>query len=322
MPKLFNPPKALLASGDKTGVFIGGALNMLSIDKDLNFHIASDLSSELSWGKFWEDPEISDQIETITPLDNDAEAIFDPAIMVERIYEGFENIIQRKQIFFGLASFEVNAFEASVYESLDLDQRKLEALMEAHQKSREIGFPKIQKGNFIQVSFVGGLKSVLELEERKRFTQIAAKITQKDASLVGLASVSQAAANFFILNSTVREKNQEVQENDEDNFGFINFAITGKQISPVSWFKIDMGLNSIKQLMDWEEIWKNPKFQNIKGKYIAYLKDFFQKVEKNIAVNSNEFQFEEIKELSEEERLKYIQDCKDAMKELMHTLKD
>ncbi len=314
MTKLFKPHKVLLATGDKTGTFIGMALNMLSIDKNLNLHTVSDLFSELSWGIYYNDPEINDQYDDFDIIKRDDEAR-DPAISVERICEGFENIIQSKQIFFGLASFEVNAFEAPIFDDISLSEQKLDVLMEAHKQARQIGFPTIQKGNHIQCEFKGNLKKWMSFQDPKKFSRIAAEITQKDISLFGIAATSQAAATFFILRTLDGEDRKGSV--DERTFEVLMKGIRNKQIAPVSWFKLDLGLKSIETLEHWDHIKENPDFQKIKRKYAQYLRDNF-KPNKEMGKLSNL----NLEDLTEEDVAKYKDDLKGAMLRLNKMLKD
>ena len=46
----FEPPSAILASGTKEGVELGGSKLILSIDASHNLHSEGVIFSELSWG--------------------------------------------------------------------------------------------------------------------------------------------------------------------------------------------------------------------------------------------------------------------------------
>ena len=47
--EFYGPPEAILASGTKEGVELGGNKLILSIDKDHNFYNEGNIATEMSW---------------------------------------------------------------------------------------------------------------------------------------------------------------------------------------------------------------------------------------------------------------------------------
>ena len=61
--EFYNPPLAILASGTKEGVELGGSKLILSIDSAHNLFSEGNIFTEMSWATFYEDEALADQID-------------------------------------------------------------------------------------------------------------------------------------------------------------------------------------------------------------------------------------------------------------------
>ena len=145
--KFFNPPKAINSKISKEGVHIGGSLSIIAMDWDHNLHIAENLFSELSWGEFSKEKEMSDQIAAITPGDDDAVGLTDPEVLVGRITSALKYIQAENWILFGIGDFECNSFMASV---IDIDSKYVERLMEEQKRVKSKGGTMRLGANYCQ----------------------------------------------------------------------------------------------------------------------------------------------------------------------------
>ena len=65
----YNPPQAILASGNKEGVELGGTKTIVSVDSNHNFYNEGNIYTEMSWGAFSSEFEITDQIQSFKTQD-------------------------------------------------------------------------------------------------------------------------------------------------------------------------------------------------------------------------------------------------------------
>ena len=145
--RFYNPPAALLATGTKEGVEIGGALSVLAMDENHNLRNVKTIFSELSWGEFWKEEEIDDQIETITVKHEDNATLWDSDELVKRLLDAVRIIKENKWIFFGIGDFESNFFQDEML--IDgLDYSYIERLMDTHKEARDAEkFPTLLNRN-------------------------------------------------------------------------------------------------------------------------------------------------------------------------------
>ncbi|MFX1411314.1 MAG: hypothetical protein ACFFA6_13270, partial [Promethearchaeota archaeon] len=165
----YNPPSALLASGSRIGVEIGGSKSILSIDNKHNFYSEGNIFTELSWGEFYREEGLEDQIDTFTTKEFDS-VREKPQALIETIVNSIYNIINNKKLFYGIADFEVDAFlnQNTIIPGLRLDYQIINKLLKAHKETRDENlFPPIlsdAKGSKrIKVEFQGGKKKKLQL---------------------------------------------------------------------------------------------------------------------------------------------------------------
>ncbi|MFX1504288.1 MAG: hypothetical protein ACFFDH_25230, partial [Promethearchaeota archaeon] len=82
--EFINPPTAILASGTKLGVELGGSKSILSIDAFHNLYSEGIIFSELSWGAFYQEEGLEDQIDTFETKEFDS-VREDPEALVKTI---------------------------------------------------------------------------------------------------------------------------------------------------------------------------------------------------------------------------------------------
>lgn len=277
--RLFNPPAALLPKGDKFSVELAGAKTILAITEEKDFINVSSVFDELSLGEFWKDnPAIADQIEKINVKHEDSDALYDPRILAERIITTLESIRSRGLIFFGTASFEGNAFESSVFDELELSLEDQDRLLNLYKKSRIEGtFPNVKKGvsglnEFVEINWFGQASKFFTLTEKKSIAEIAAMIYPYEGTVTGIVAVAQGAANFIILTDTIFKESESQQihidrRNLNQMFRLLNKGVLS---APISWFKIDLGINGLKSLDGWDEIKDLHEVQKAIDDYLEY----------------------------------------------------
>ena len=70
--EFYNPPSAILASGTKEGVELGGTKIIVSLDAFHNLYSEGTVFSELSWGSFYQEEGLEDQIDTFETKEYDS----------------------------------------------------------------------------------------------------------------------------------------------------------------------------------------------------------------------------------------------------------
>ena len=279
--KFFNPPKAINSKVSKEGVHIGGSLSIIAMDWDHNLHIAENLFSELSWGEFSKEKEMSDQIEAITPGDDDASGLTDPDILVERITSALKYIQVENWILFGIGDFECNSFMASV---IDIDSKYVERLMEEQKRLRDLAaFPVLMDEDdidkpFIEVKFTGNVRSYFHFSENYSLFSIFKHFKDISGAANGIVCTEGGVANFYILNENISQVNEtRVFRLDTENLEHAFTQMKPNKTFPISWFRIGIGLASIKALEQWPEIKKNSDLKKALVNYFKYAKKELKK---------------------------------------------
>ena len=90
--EFYNPPSEILASGSKLGLEIGGSKIILSMDARHNLYSEGVIFSELSWGTFYQEEGLEDQIDTFETKEFDS-IREDPEALAKKIVESIYNII-------------------------------------------------------------------------------------------------------------------------------------------------------------------------------------------------------------------------------------
>ncbi len=276
--EFYNPPLAILASGSKLGVELGGSKSILSIDSFHNLYSEGIIFSELSWGVFYQEEGLEDQIDTFETKQYDS-VRENPEALVNTIVESIYNIINNGKLFYGIADFEVDAFlnQNTIIPGLKLDYEIINKLLEAHKKTRdEELFPKIlsdAKGSHkIKAEFQGSKKKNLHLFGTK-LEDFADNLRLAKGFATGIVCTSRGAANLYIMSDNIAFGDDVLPELyvDEENLQIIDLGIERKLLFPISWFRIDLGMKSLETLELWNEIKDNPKLKKAIEYYDRYI---------------------------------------------------
>ncbi|MFX1377216.1 MAG: hypothetical protein ACFFA0_15530 [Promethearchaeota archaeon] len=276
--EFYNPPSAILASGSKLGVELGGSKIILSIDQLHNLYSEGLVFSELSWGAFYQEEGLEDQIDTFETKEYDS-VRENPEALVKTIVNSIYNIINNQKLFYGIADFEVDAFlnQNTIIPGLKLDYKIINKLLAAHKKSRdEELFPKILSGakgsNKIKLEFQGTKKVNLHLNGTK-LEDYADNLRVAKGFATGIVCTSRGAANLYIMSDNIVFKEDIIPELyiDEENLAIIDLGIERQLLFPISWFRIDLGIKSLETLELWEEIKSNPKLEKALAYYDRYI---------------------------------------------------
>ncbi|MFX1273585.1 MAG: hypothetical protein ACFFBP_18120 [Promethearchaeota archaeon] len=275
--ELFNPPVAILATGSKEGVDLGGSKCLLSINKNHDLFNEGNIVTEMSWGSFYDIEGLEDQIDTFTTKEFNS-LRDDPKALVKTIIECLEKIMSEKKIFYGIADLEVDAFmnQNTVIPGLKLDPELINKLMDTHKKQRDENlFPTLIKGKegqtSIKITFQGENKKNLHYYGLE-FNELAKKLLVGKGFATGIVATSDKAANFFMMNDSITFDQREPREFyiDQDCITVIEAGIQRKVLFPISWFRIDIGILSLRTLELWDEIQKKKALQKILNKYTKY----------------------------------------------------
>ncbi|MFW9947738.1 MAG: hypothetical protein ACFFDX_13015 [Candidatus Odinarchaeota archaeon] len=327
----FNPPSAILASGSKKGVDIGGSKLIVSIDSNHNFYNEGLIYTEMSWAAFYEEKGLEDQIDTFTTTEFDS-IREDPDALTDAIIKTIYQIINNRKIFYGIADFEVDAFldaNVSVIPGLKLDYKIINKLMEAHKTSREKElFPNIldEEGiRKIKIEFQGTKKENVHLKG-SNLEDLINKLRLAKGFAVGLVCTSRNAANLYIMSDNIvfnRDKLPELYV-DEENIKIIEYGIKKKILFPISWFRLDVGIRSLETLELWNTIKDNPELNKALSHYERYINALVYKKFKP-AAESQKIGIdleEDFYTMTPKERKRALKDMEEAIKTLTEHYKE
>jgi len=279
--KFFNPPSAINPKVSKEGVDIGGSLNIIAMDQNHNLQIVENILSELSWGEFSKEKGMRDQIESLKMTDDDAGTLTSPEELVKRIINALTMIQANNMILFGIGDFECNSFMASV---IDIDSKYVERLMEEQKRLRNLAsFPVLMdeddiENPFMEVKFTGKARSYFHFSENYRLSSIFKHFKDISGAANGIVCTEGGVANFYILNENISQvKEKRVYRLDTENLEYAFTQMKQNKAFPMSWFRIGIGLASIKALGQWSEIRKDSKLKKALVKYFKYAKKGFKK---------------------------------------------
>ncbi len=327
----FNPPSAILASGSKKGVDIGGSKLIVSIDSNHNFYNEGLIYTEMSWAAFYEEKGLEDQIDTFTTTEFDS-IRENPDALNDAIIKTIYQIINNRKIFYGIADFEVDAFldaNVSVVPSLKLDYKIINKLMEAHKTSREKElFPNIldEEGvRKIKIEFQGTKRDNIHLKG-SNLEDLINKLRLAKGFAVGLVCTSRNAANLYIMSDNIVFNKDEFPEIyiDEENIKIIEYGIKKKILFPISWFRLDVGIRSLETLELWNTIKDNSELNKALSHYERYINALVYKKFKPVAesqkigINLEE----DFYTMTPKERKRALKDMEEAIKTLTEHYKD
>jgi hypothetical protein len=323
--EFFNPPAAILASGSKLGVELGGSKSILSIDARHNLYSEGVIFSELSWGAFYQEEGLTDQIDTFETREYDS-VREDPEALVKKIVDSIYNIINNKRIFYGIVDFEVDAFlnQNTVIPGLKLDYKIINRLLDAHKKTRDEDlFPQLQsdvKGaNRITIEFQGTKKRNLHLIGSK-LEDLADILRMAKGFATGIVCTSRGAANLYIMSDNIVFKEDIIPDLyiDEENLTIIEMGIQRELLFPISWFRIDLGMKSLETLDLWDKIKDDSKLNKAFEHYERYITSLVYKKFQVMASTEKigKDGEEDFYEMSPAERRQALRDMAEAIRKL------
>ena len=321
----FNPPLAILASGSKLGVELGGSKSILSFDAYHNLYSESVIFSEFSWGAFYQEEGLTDQINTFTTKEYDS-IREDPEALIRTIVETIYNIINNEKLFYGIADFEVDAFlnQNTVIPGLQLDYDIINKLLEAHKKTRDKElFPKIlsdSKGTKkINIEIQGTKKNKLHLLGTK-LEDLADILRMAKGFATGIVCTSRGAANLYIMSDNIVYKEDEIPELyiDQENLVIIEMGIQREILFPISWFRIDLGIRSLETLELWDKIKEDFRLNKALDRYDKYVTSLVYKKYRDMASTEKigKDVEEDFYEMSPAERRQALSDMAEAIRKL------
>ena len=329
--EFYRPPKAILASGTKEGVELGGDKSILSVDSRHNLYDEGSIFTEMSWAEFYKESGLEDQIDTFQTTEYRS-VRDDPDALVKIIVESIERIIREKKLFYGIADFEVDAFlnQNCVIPGLTLDHEIINTLMEAHKKTRDENlFPEIiidSAGiNKIKFEFQGTNKKHLRIFGSS-LEDISDKLRLAKGFATGIVCTSRGAANLYIMSDNIVFTENELPELyiDEENIGIIEMGIQRELLFPISWFRIDIGIKSLETLELWDEIKDKPQLQKAMEQYDNYISKLLIK-KYNAIASGDQFSTtleEDFQNMSPAEKRKALSDMAEAIKILTKKYKE
>lgn len=329
--EFINPPKAILLSGNKAGVELGGSKCILSVDARHNLYTEGNIFTELSWAEFYKEEGIDDQIDTFTTKEYES-VRDDPEALVNTIANSLRNVINNRRLFYGIADFEVDAFmnQSTVIPGLKLEIGLINKLMDAHKKTRDENlFPEIIKDNEgikrIHLEFQGTKKRNLRIPGSK-IEDISDALRMAKGFATGIVCTSRGAANLYIMGDNIIFRDDVIPELyiDQENVMIIEMGIQRELLFPISWFRIDIGIRSIETLSLWDEIKEKFKLKQALSEYDHYITGLVYEKYKLIAsgeqIGTN--LDDDFYNMTTQERNKALRDMSDAIKILTEKYKE
>ncbi len=330
--EFYNPPSALLASGSKKGVDLGGQKCIISIDEDHNLYNEGYIYTEMSWGEFYEDTTgIEDQIDTFTTKEYSS-IREDPDALIDEITSTLNRIMEEKKLYYGIGDFEVDAFlnQNTIIPGLKLDTELINKLLEAHKKNRDEDlFPELirdkEEERHINISFRGTNHDRLHFPGAN-LEDISDNLRMAKGFATGIVCATKAQALFFMMNDKIVFREDATPEFyiDQKSIRTIESGIKNDELFPISWFRFDIGIRSFETLELWDEIKEREKLQEILKKYDNYIINFVVSKYKDLAATSKigADLGEDFEEMSWWEKRKALKDMRDAIKILTDTYKE
>ncbi|MFX1346431.1 MAG: hypothetical protein ACFFBC_12795 [Promethearchaeota archaeon] len=321
--EFYNPPSAILASGSKLGVELGGSKSIVSIDQNHNLYSEGSIFSELSWGAFYQEEGLEDQIDTFETKEYDS-VREDPKALIKTIVDSIYNIMNHQRLFYGILDFEVDAFlnQNTIIPGLKLDYQIINKLLDAHKKTRDDElFPKIlsdlKGSNRIKLEFQGSKRVNLHLNGTK-LEDYADNLRMAKGFATGIVCTSRGAANLYIMSDNIVFKEDVIPELyiDEENLAIIDLGIERQLLFPISWFRIDLGIKSLETLELWEEIKTDPKLEKALSYYDRYIGGLVYKKFQVMASTIGSDVGDDFEKMTPAERRQALRDMAGAIRKL------
>ncbi|MHA1672312.1 MAG: hypothetical protein ACTSYI_01665 [Promethearchaeota archaeon] len=277
--RIYYPPPSLISKATKEGMIIGGSTVILSAGTGWNLFMVPEIKYTQMWGKFYEESDLSDQLEDFVAL-RDKE--IDSGEEYENLLQNaFVRIKGNNHIFLGLCDLEGNGFERNVFDpELMLDNQEIQKLMGIHQQKREnMQFPVLENEQWIEIRYYGKPETIklltnphsnstLEIANDIRDNTIYAK-----GVIAGIVCLDQDGAYFFILSDNLQTINEEESQFqiDFETLNRMHNMIDEMGLSPASWWRISFGFKSFESYFQWDEIKDGVVFPIIKDNYEKYV---------------------------------------------------
>ncbi|MGQ4874540.1 MAG: hypothetical protein ACP6IY_10770 [Promethearchaeia archaeon] len=325
----YNPPPAILASGTKEGVELGGSKLLVSIDSAHNFFSEGTIYTEMSWATFYEEEDLSDQIDMF--MTKEFQSVRDdPDKLVKTISSTIYEIINHKKLFYGIMDFECDAFmneNSQKYINVKIDYKFINSLMETHKKLRDENlFPQIIKDEKrvkkIKINFDGEKKKNLVMYGSK-LEDFAQKLHLAKGFATGIVCTSEGAANLYIITDNIVFSEDEYRDLyiDQNQIKFLDWAIKERGVLfPISWFRIDIGIRSLETLELWDDIKDNKELKKALNYYDRYILGLILKKYKpeNVGIDLED----DFYRMTPEERRKALKDMAEAIRILTKKYKE
>lgn len=327
----YDPPPAILAAGSKEGVDLGGNKVLVSVDGAHNFYTEGTIYTEMSWGTFYQELGLDDQIDTFETKDFSS-IREDPQALTKTLISSLDHVINSKKLFYGIWDLETDAFlnQNTVIPGLKMEVSMINKLMDAHKTSRDDNlFPDINVGEKgmkkIRLDFQGTKKKRMHFFGSK-LEDLADRLRLASGFATGIVCTSRGAANLYMMNDTIVFKENEAPELyvDEENIMIIEMGIQRELLFPISWFRIDLGIKSLETLDLWNEIKEDPGLKEALRRYDEYITSLVYKKYQHIASTEKigKNLEDDFYNLSPQERRKALSDMAGAIRELTKKYKE
>ncbi|MCF2141977.1 MAG: hypothetical protein K9W44_18150 [Candidatus Lokiarchaeota archaeon] len=282
---LYDPPKILFSQASSNLAPIGGAMSLLSIDVGQNISCVASLRENVSWGEFLCDDE-SQELDEETFFDIREDQDFfelENPIQLRDIYtKTFQNIMRGSELFLGLLELEANSFEFSLFQELPLEETILKKLQESyHLKIRQGKYPQLKdrhikiiwKGKGKQVfTFPNCFPSILDIAQTIFYDK-----KYHDKYFTGIVCVDENSTYFYTLTNNIKEENKKV---DQTTLKQLFEDLNKSEIALLCWFKINLGLSSLKNHPYWKGAMNYDSLQYVLENYKKYMKTLIEQKKK------------------------------------------
>jgi hypothetical protein len=277
--RLYFPPPTLISHGNKKGANIGGSTCLLSIGTGNNLWVLSELERVVMWLDFYKKINGSPVYNNFTLLPG--KNIDTPEQMEDALLKSLTQVIRNKQIFLGVCQIEGNAFNKAIFDDCPLDWENIKKLNKMYTKAQKKSqLPKLFEDDHVKVQFFGPYKHYLTNSNQQGSLEIAKNLNDlfelKEVVLSGIVCINQNQVNMYILanNIDILKKLKNSVTIDYTTLNMIYSDVDQEELTPVSWFKINIGLDAFQTLPFWYDIESHKEMEEIKEKYQFY----FQKL--------------------------------------------